>query len=200
MIEKIFFVFLFSLFTNCNSPKLKLSTSKDPDKLSLNELNNFGLDSLIPHDVKKFLLENFTDYKIPDTLDYFKGFCFFFNKGQSYNFIDQIPYFVTSDFNDDQLPDFAFILKHFNKLKIVILENKGKNFKYWVDNSFDEKIDKEGIKYGLYVEPPRKIDCVVDNIPQSLIMKSNGVALMKLEEMIKVYYWENGEYKIFRTK
>lgn len=191
---RIFSVFVLFSLASCKNQKGHI------DNNPISESSAIQLDSLMPQDVKNYLKTNFPDYHIPDTNEYFKNFSFFFNKGVSYSFNDQIPYFVTSDFNDDQLPDFAFILKKSENLKFVFLENTGNSFKYWSDSSFNEPIDNEGIIYGLYVEPPRKIDCVVDDEPVSLILKRNGVALYKLEDMMKVYYWEDGTFKVFRTK
>jgi len=41
---------------------------------------------------------------------------------------------------------------------------------------------------------------VVDDIPVSLILKSNGIAFMEEEVMIRIYYWDDRKFKVFRAK
>lgn len=182
--------------TGCTNPKTKnYSANKSDGKISHPDQK-----VIIPARVTEYLNVNFPDWNVPDTLEYIQGWCFLFNKSASPYFKDHIPYFVTADLNDDNFPDYALILKDSDSLRFIILENSGTAFKHFIADDFKEPYPENGIRFGLYIEPPRQIDCIVNNIDKSLILKSNGVAVMKLEEMIKVYYWEDGIYHVFEMK
>lgn len=194
MKNKILYFFIMLLMFSC--------------KYSINEKKinstpvHTNFESIVPEDLIEYINLNLPDYEVPDTNEYYKGFCFFFNKTSKHYFKEQIPFFITSDFNDDFKPDYAFLLKYRNNtLKIVIIYSNNNSYKHWIDNNYIIPIDYNiGIQHGICVEPPRKIDCVVNDVEKSLILKSNGVSLYKLEEMINVYYWENGTFKVFVTR
>jgi len=158
-------------------------------------------DFAIPQHLKEYINTKLTEYVIPDTLEYYKDFCFFFNNTSKHFFKYQNPYFVSSDFNDDFKSDYALLLKRNDTLKIAIIYSKNSKYEHWIDENYNIIVDKQnGIQHGLNIEPPRKIDCVFNNEEKSLILKTNGISLYKLEEMLRVYYWENNTFNVFIMK
>ena len=183
-------IFFFSML-GCGRPNSNSTANANPDVVQ--EAVNSPKD-LIPQTVKDYLTKNFAEWIIPDTADYIKAWWSFYDK-------TQIPYFVTTDFNDDQAADYAFILKHENSLKLVILTSAGNSFTPWIAEDFKETLmGPKSLQFGLAVEPPGRIDCLVDNKEQSLVLQSNGIALMALEQKCTIYYWSSGNYKMFKVK
>jgi hypothetical protein len=151
-----------------------------------------GLKEMIPQKIKDYVAQNLPGYTIVDTSDYIKAWWSFYDK-------HQIPCFITMDFNDDQVSDYAMLLKNANSLRLVILTASGNSFTQWMPDDFNEVYKGNDVQFGLSIEPPGRIDCLVDNKEQSLVLQSNGIALMALEQKVKVYYWSSGKYNLFRV-
>jgi hypothetical protein len=150
----------------------------------------------IPTNVKEYLKNNFPGWIIPDTSDYIKCWWSFYERAT-------IPYFATTDINDDNLADFAFILKNANSIRLVILLGSKNTFTHWVADDFavNYKGKVNDIQFGMLVEPPSHIDCIVDNTKEfALDLKSNGFVLVDLEQKIKLYYCENNTIKLFKLR
>jgi hypothetical protein len=184
----IIILILFSAL-GCKSSK----TNSNP-VINQTEKNSSKSLDLIPANVIYYLKNNLSGWNIPDTSDYSKAWWSFYER-------NQIPYFVTTDFNDDNVSDYAFILKNKNSIKLVILVGSGETFTHWIADDFKEtyKDNVKDIQYGLNIEPPARIDCVVDNKECSLALRSNGFVLMELEKKLKIYYWDQGAIKTFRV-
>lgn len=194
MKKKIWYFFIVILISSC---KYNINNSKTNSILTYK-----NLEFIVPEKIEEYIKNNLPDYKLPDTTEYYKGFCFFFNKTSKHYFKEQIPFFITTDINDDFKSDYALLLKDKNDiLKLIIIYSTNNSYRHWIDDIYPIPIDhKIGIQHGICIEPPRKIDCVVNNEEKSLILKSNGISLYKLEEMIRVYYWENDSFKVFITR
>jgi hypothetical protein len=191
----LFIVILFSVL-GCHHPKTNSNPTPDFNA-KINQQGKTGCltPNLIPRSVNDYLTANFAGWTIPDTSDYIKAWWAFYDK-------NQIPYFVTTDFNDDNLSDYVFLLKNSNSIRLVILTAIGKTFTHWISEDFKETFKKgeKYIQFGLAIEPPGRTDCIVDNKEQSLLLKSNGIALMTMEQKCQIYYWSSGKYQMFRVK
>jgi hypothetical protein len=148
---------------------------------------------LIPKKVREYLETNFAGWSIPDTADYKKCWWSFYER-------TQVPYYVTTDLNDDKLPDYALILKNVNTIRLVILVGKGNTFTNRMPDDFCQPHTANDIQFGLAIEPPGLTDCIVDNIECSITIRSNAIALMELECKSKYYYWQDGIVKSFRLR
>jgi hypothetical protein len=154
-----------------------------------------GKMELIPTKVKVYLNDNLVGWNIPDTSDYIKCWWSFYER-------NQIPYFVTTDINDDNLADYAFILKNAHTIRLVILISTGNTFRQLIPDdfvvTFKDKV--KDIQFGVNIEPPGLTDCIVDNKECSITLRSNSIVLMELERKSKYYYWQNGTIKMFRLR
>jgi hypothetical protein len=175
-------------FLGCQNHTPTLTSTK------IAESKNIDSTGLISNKVKEYLKNNLQDWSIPDTSDYIKCWWSFYER-------NQIPYYVTTDINNDQFSDYAFILKHTNRIRLVILLGGKNSYNHWIAEDVDVPFNGKDIQIGLLIEPPSHIDCVVDNkTEQFLRLKSNGIVLTDLERKMKLYYWDNDSIKLFRLK
>jgi hypothetical protein len=138
--------------------------------------------SPIPPALQTYLQANFPDWPIVDTADYDKSWWSFYDR-------DHISWIVHTDINDDQLADHALLLKQNNRLRLVICMGAPQNtFTHVVVEGFNQM---EKLQYGLVVQPPGQID-VLQPSEQSLLLLTNGIALVELEQPSRIYYWQNG--------
>jgi len=136
----------------------------------------------VPAALNSYLKSNFPDWQIVDTADYDKSWWSFYDR-------HHIPWIVHTDINDDQLVDHALLLKQHNRLRLVICMGGAQNtFTHVVVEGFNQM---EKLQYGLVVQPPGQID-VLQPVEQSLMLLTNGFALMELEQPSRIYYWQNG--------
>jgi hypothetical protein len=183
----IFFSLILVLILGCHNPN-----SNSSNAVVSQPIETMGAKELVPQSVKDYLSKNLAGWTIPDTSDYIKAWWSFYDK-------NQIPFFVTSDFNDDHVSDYAMILKNSKSIRLVILTATGNSYTLWMADDFNEAFGGKDIQYGLVIEPPGRTDCIIDNKEQSLVLESNGIALMALEQKCKIYYWHSGHYKTFRV-
>lgn len=149
---------------------------------------------LIPKKIFKYLEDSLPEWVIPDTSEY---------EPLWYDLIyerDQITYFAISDFNNDQLPDYVFTLKYQNAIRLVIIYSIGEKYNHWVAEDFNKPYAEDSLMHGILIEPPGRIDRVVDNKNVSLVLNVNGVGLMREEFLIKVYYWNQGKFNFFEAE
>ena len=185
---RLTFITALFLVISCQNPAPTTGSGEDNrgDNIS-------GTEVIIPQNVLNYLKDNFPGWEIPDTSEYMKAWWTFYDR-------DQITYYVTTDFNDDGLADYAFTLKSPDSLRLVILVSDGNAFTHWVAEDFNEPYSGNNLKFGLMITPPGRTDRVVDDIPVSLILKSNGIAFMEEEVMIRIYYWDDRKFKVLRAK
>ncbi|THU40297.1 hypothetical protein FAM09_10545 [Niastella caeni] len=149
----------------------------------------------LPEALADHIKTNFSQWHVVEKNDYSKTWWSFYDS--SYN-----PCWARTDINDDQLADYALWLKKDNQLRLVICTGTASHsFANYTVNDlnvpFNEK--EHNLAAGIAVAPPAQIDVAYPRI-QSLILKSNGFALMELEERTRIYYWENGNLQTFYTK
>lgn len=176
------FLFVIILFFNagCNS-------KKDSDT-SVAMVTSESKELITPA-ISEFLKNNLPEWSVVDTSDYVTSWWSFYDK-------DQIPYAVVTDMNDDQLPDYGLIMKKADSLSAVLLISSTDTFVYRMDKEVSTT-ETGGVEYGLSNEPPGRIDHVVNDEPRSLILTSNGIALMAFEEKLRIYYWQDGRLNRF---
>jgi hypothetical protein len=182
------YVVIFILLLACKEQAAKLPAAADvPPALHY--------PAVLPQEMVNYLHETFPQWRVVEKSDYSKLWWSFYDS--SYN-----PCWVRTDINDDQLADYAVWLKKDAQLRLVICTgeaNKLFNHTIAIDssNAFNEK--EHNLMRGIAVAPPAQIDVVKPRI-QSLILKSNGFALLELEERNRIYYWENGGLQTFYMK
>jgi hypothetical protein len=172
----------------CENPKT--SVQADSATRISPSINEQFIGNQLPQKVRDYLKDNFPDASPADTSDYIKSWWSFYER-------KQVPYFVIADLNDDQAPDYGVIIKRRGTIHLLILLDSADTFKHWMAGDFQEKFNGRDIQFGLVIEPPKRIDVIGED--QSLILRSNGIALMNFENRSRVYYWQQGKMKIFIT-
>src|SRR5688572_5003467 len=151
--------------------------------------------TVLPQTIKNYLQTTFPQWQIVEKSDYSKTWWSFYDS--SYN-----PCWARTDINDDQLADYALWLKKDMQLQLVICTGKdNQSFSHTIvidsANAFSEK--SHNLSMGVAIAPPAQIDVAKPRI-QSLILKSNGFALLELEEQTRIYYQERDRIQTFFMK
>ena len=150
---------------------------------------------VLPQEIVHYLHETFPQWRVVEKSDYRKTWWSFYDS--SYN-----PCWARTDINDDQLADYAVWLKKDTQLRLVVCTGKANrlfNHSIAIDSNTVLKENRHNLSIGIAVAPPAQIDVVKPRI-QSLVLKSNGFALMELEEQSRIYYWENEGLQTFYMK
>lgn len=150
---------------------------------------------VLPQAITHYLQNTFPQWQVVEKSDYSKTWWSFYDS--SYN-----PCWARTDINDDRLADYALWLKKDTQLQLVICTgtvNQSFNHKIVIDssNAFTEKA--HNLSMGVTIAPPAQIDVVKPRI-RSLILKSNGFALLELEEHTRIYYQERDSIQTFYMK
>lgn len=165
--------------------------AQSPSPPALN--TNNSPRELIPAAVKTYIQKHFNGWALVDDADYGATWWSFYDR-------QRIPYAVVTDINDDQRADYALLLKHNNTLQLVILLGmKNNDFAHLVVNVGAQGMQPHNLQIGLAIAPPEQID-IVKPVEQSLILASNGISLMQLENRSAVYYWGNGTLNVFHLQ
>lgn len=185
------FLLLFSsiLFSPACEKSKTAGAIQQPSDSTASTLAPSGVE--IPQHVIDYISRKFPGWTLPDTSDYIKTWWSFYEK-------DQIPYYTSVDINDDQALDYGLILKSSDSIQLVILLDSTDTFTHRKAKDFQEIFKGKDIQFGLMIEPPKRID-VIDINNNSLILTSNGIGLMNFENRQKIYYWNEGELKMFKT-
>ena len=155
----------------------------------------FHYPAVLPKELMNSLRDSFPQWQLVEKSDYSKTWWSFYDS--SYN-----PCWARTDINDDQLADYAIWLKKDAQLRLLICTGKTNTAYHYTividsNNVFNEK--EHNLSMGIAVASPAQIDIVRPQI-QSLILKSNGFAVMELEAQTRIYYWENGGIQTFYMK
>lgn len=151
-------------------------------------------ESILPA-INEYLKANLPGWTIVDTADYNKSWWSFYDRSQAHNAI-------TLDLNDDRMADHALLVKKGSHLGLVVLfGTKDKSYTHWIADDFHPAYDGKvkDIQYGLAVEPPAQID-VLEPEERSLVLQSNAVTLLDMEQRARVYHWEKGTIKTLYAK
>lgn len=155
----------------------------------------FHYPAVLPLEMVNYLHDTFPQWQVVEKSDYSKTWWSFYDS--SYN-----PCWARTDINDDQLADYAVWLKKDSRLRLVICTGKTtQSFNHTIAIDANQLLNENapGLSTGIAVAPPAQIDVVQPAI-QSLVLKSNGFALMELEERSRIYYWENEGLQTFYMK
>jgi hypothetical protein len=165
-----------------------------PPKAALTTFAALAPTELSPS-IINYLHTTYPQWHVVEKSDYSKTWWSFYDS--SYN-----PCWARTDINDDQFTDYAFWLKKDTQLRLVICNGNADgwyNHTIVIDSNkvFNEK--EHNLSMGIAVAPPAQIDVVKPRI-QSLVLKSNGFALMELEERTRIWYQENEHIQTFYMK
>lgn len=145
---------------------------------------------VIPKTIKNNLVRQFPSVEIIKKEDYSKLFWDFYDS-------NIIPNECFTDINNDQLLDYALLVKEGNMLKLTIILSQKKGYTYWISPFSIEEINSEGINFCITIKPAGRID-VVKKVPESLVLKKNGFFLKNLEQDYLILYEINSEVMIFK--
>ncbi len=147
----------------------------------------------MPDEVQLYMASHFPGWKIPVTADYNTSFWSFYN-------LSVVPYFTAVDLNDDQLVDYGVLLKQRDSVQLVILLGTADSFTHVVFNNLKRTTadQVDGLQHCLLPEPPGQIDVAYPAI-KSLVLPSNGINLLHLENRVCVFYWDGKQVAIFET-
>lgn len=159
------------------------------------EQNQYHPATLLPQTLVDYLSINCPQWQLVEKADYSKSWWSFYDS--SYN-----PCWARTDMNDDQLADYALLLKKDNQLRLIICTGTASHsFIHYTANdlpvTFNEK--EHNLTVGVAVAPPAQIDVAYPRI-QSLVLKSNGFALMELEERTRIFNRDNDSIQTFYMK
>jgi hypothetical protein len=157
--------------------------------------NHYHRVTALPQSLVYYLHINCPQWQVVERTDYSKVWRSFYDS--SYN-----PCWARTDMNDDQLADYALLLKKDNLLRLVICTGSpSRSFTHYTTDdlpvTFNEK--EHNLTVGVAVAPPAQIDVAYPRI-QSLILTSNGFALMELEERTRIFYWHHDSIQTFYMK
>ena len=180
-----------NIVTPANEVKIEKPVTEDKSAETDNT-KKLKVESVVPQNVLDYIEAKLPGWEIPDTSEYVKYWWDFYDR-------DKITYFVNTDLNMDGFEDYAITMKTGNILKLVFILRTGDTFSHLIANDFSEVYTGKGLKYGILIEPPGRTDRVVNNKEVTLILRHNGVALMKEEIMIRIYYWKDDKFQVFYT-
>ncbi len=104
---------------------------------------------------------------------------------------------VSTDINDDQIVDYAVIIRDSENLRLLFLIGNENNFIPFIIEDFSQNLNDGKLRYGIMITPPGQIDVITEKGEKSLILPRNAISLYEYEKLVRVYYWERGEIKSF---
>lgn len=145
----------------------------------------------LPANVQAYIASQLPDRAIVSKEDYARSFWSFYDTGTQ-------PFFTAADLNDDGLVDYGVLVKKGGFVELALLIGIGSSFRFELAGSFKKAFDDTANDLGwcLLPEPPGQIDVAYPSI-QSLILVSNGINLMYLENRIGIYYWDEEGIGLF---
>jgi hypothetical protein len=183
LIKRLFFIVLLLFLNSCTN--VSKETVVDFKKTSLIPNDVFS----VPQKIKNNLLQQFPSLQIIKKEAYSNLFWDFYDS-------DTIPYECFTDINNDQILDYAFLVKENNQLKLAIAFSANKDYLYWISPFFVENIKTEGINFCVTIKPAGRTD-VVKKVPESLVLKKNGFLLKNLEQDYRIFYETDSKIMIF---
>lgn len=180
-------LFILLIFLGCKQPEIK---GNEQQTNPLSTTNN--LKTTLPQNVQNYLAENLSEWNIPDTADYAKTWWSFHDS-------NAIPYYVVTDLNDDEIADYSIMVHNDKKITIVFLLGGKDSFSHQFATDFLRPFVKHHLEYGLSIEPPGRIDIALPEI-RSIILKSNAINLLELENRLGIYFFADNRLGVFTTK
>ena len=145
---------------------------------------------LISKAIKECLLHKYPDFEIVKKEEYSRLFWDFYDA-------TLIPNECSTDINNDQIIDYALLVKQKNNLKLAIVFSTPKGYSYWVAPFSFESVNVNGVNFCLAIKPAGRTD-VVKKVPESLVIRKNGFLIKNLEQDYMVFYQANGKIMTFK--
>lgn len=148
----------------------------------------------IPVSVQDHIARHLPGWTIPGPVDYAGSFWSFYDRST-------VPYFTAVDINDDNFVDYGVLIKKQKKVQLVLLLSAGSDsfIHHIVSDPGKAPADiTDGLSYCVLPEPPGQIDVAYPDI-RSLILLSNGINLMDMENRVCIYYWDGSHISVFQT-
>jgi hypothetical protein len=183
IIRFVFFIFLLC----CNGCKDSSKKHIMDFERTIPEQNNIYT---IPQKVKNHFLQQYPKLEMIKKEDYSNLFWDFYDR-------NMIPNESYTDINNDQILDYAVLVKDGNKLKLGIILSADKHYSYWISPFSIQHINSEGVDFCVSVKPAGRTD-VVKKVPESLVIKKNGFLIKNLEQECFIFYETNKEIKMFK--
>jgi hypothetical protein len=177
------------LITHCYSCNF---ADKEPENLDDITLNNSNEEFRVPLSVKNDFLKQNKGINLVEKENFAKLFWDFYDQ-------DINPSESYTDINNDQVVDYAFLIRENDKLKIAVAYSDKKEYSYWISPFALEEITPVGIHFCVTAKPAGRTD-VVKKKPESLVLKKNGFAINNLEQEAKVLYELNGKIQLFELQ
>ena len=181
--------YLLVVSTGCSHQS---STSGDNKPLPLPPVKVFPITT-VPAGVQEYIATYLPGWTIPGVADYATSFWSFYDH-------TIVPYFTAVDINDDQLVDYGVLVKKQGAVQLAILLGANNSFTHVIVNDLRKAFPDaaEGLQHCLLPEPPGQTDVAHPTI-KSLILRSNGINLLHLENRVCIYYWDGRAIAAFET-
>ncbi|WP_205513832.1 hypothetical protein [Longitalea arenae] len=150
--------------------------------------------TVLPQPLIDYLTVHLPQWRLVGKSDYSKTWWSFYDSSSN-------PCWARTDINDDRLADYACLLKKDSLVQLVIcLGTSSHSFVHYNITFLQAYDTKEPrLLHGVAVAPPARIDVAVPRL-QSLILRSNGFALLELEQRSCLYYSQNDRLQTFNMK
>ena len=179
----VFFILLLSFYGCKDSSKERIMDFKTTIPKQDNVFT-------IPQKVKNDFLQKFPTLEMIKKEEYSNLFWDFYDR-------NMIPNECYTDINNDQILDYAVLIKDGNQLKLGIILSSHKDYSYWISPFSIQHINSEGVNFCVSVKPAGRTD-VVKKVPESLVIKKNGFLIKNLEQECFIFYETNKEIKMFK--
>jgi hypothetical protein len=180
----LFFLFLLLLFGECVNSSSEFTGEFERTTVKQNSV------FAIPKEIKVNVLQQFPGVEIIKKEAYSDLFWGFYDA-------TIIPNECFTDVNNDQIMDYALLIKQKNKLKVVIVLSVNKGYSYWISPFSIETINAKGVNFCVNIKPAGRTD-VVKKKPESLVIKKNGFLIKNLEQDYMVLYESDGKIMTFK--
>lgn len=149
----------------------------------------------IPAQVTRYINANFPTFGIATLANYHEDMTKGFYQHKEVNY----PCFISGDFDGNGLTDYVLFLidTASDCTQAVVLLGTKTSYRYWVlaENLYGGETEDGTVllQYTLEIQKPGKLYGLSN---QPLILKNPGITLVKIMASSKVFYWENGRFKI----
>lgn len=144
----------------------------------------------VPVHVVSYVQQQWPGWRLCSHQDYDKSFWSFYDS-------TTLPFYAAVDINDDTRTDYSLLLRNGQQLRLVFLLSTGDSFTYQLADNIPATV-KTSLSYGLLPEPPGQIDVAYPAI-QSLLLTTNAISLMYMENRYCIYYWDGRQVATFKT-
>lgn len=187
---RTFFYCMLTLIAGCTEPALPRATQ---GQLPVVSHPSPAPKALNGH-ATAYIQKHFPGWRVCNQKDYDDAFGSFYDTTTH-------PWYVEIDINDDKQGDYGMFISNQHQVKLLFLTGKDSSFTHWLAPDFSFAFDAatHRLQYALLPEPPGQIDVAYPSI-QSLVLRTNGVSLMHLENRICLYYQDSTGIAVFQTR